>query len=106
MDYKASVRGDVLEIMVGSSVSAKNYEALQEAIIAEIEAASPKHVVMNLGETTYISSAGLRTFSTVNKVCKEAGATWELAEASPQTAQRFKLTGYVSTLTIREKNAE
>jgi len=106
MDYKINKNGDAMVVVIGDSVSAKNCETIQDDVLNEIEAMQPTLVTIDLSSTTYVSSAGLRTFSTINKICKSSGITCEIVEVSASLCQLFKLTGYASTVTIKEKTTD
>lgn len=57
-------------------------------------------VVLDCGELTYISSAGLRLLLTLQKGMKGKGGTLCLKKVMPEIMDIFRITGFTSILTI------
>lgn len=71
----------------------------EKEVVQIIEGPS-SHVVLNCGELTYTSSAGLRLLLTLQKGMKSKGGTLCLKNVMPAIMDIFRITGFTSILTI------
>ena len=85
-------------------IDAKNYEAIQNAAIGILEECdSDSQFVFDLDNVVYVSSAGLRMFSSVNKVALDHDVDYKLINLRKDILKMFQLTGYASIFKIEEK---
>jgi anti-anti-sigma factor len=59
--------------------------------------------VFDVNDVTYVSSAGLRTFSALSKECKNRGIAYSLVGLRKDIVRMFQLTGYANIFKIVEK---
>lgn len=71
-----------------------------EKVVTEILKENPEKVVLDGGELTYISSAGLRLLLTLQKGMKNRNGCFHLKNIRPEIMEIFNLTGFSSILTI------
>lgn len=86
-------------------VDAKNFQEIEEAARAEIDAVSGtiSEVEFNLSNVAYVSSAGLRMFSAVNSLAQEHGLDYSVVDLRKDILKMFQLTGYSSIFKTVEK---
>lgn len=56
------------------------------------------HLVLDLSETEYISSAGLRTLLVMAKTLGGSGGTFRLCAASPENLQVLEMVGFLNIM--------
>lgn len=88
-----------------TKVDAKNFQEIEEAAKEEINSASDSisEVEFNLGNVTYVSSAGLRMFSAINSLSQEHGLDYSVVNLRKDILKMFQLTGYSSIFRTIEK---
>ncbi len=57
-------------------------------------------LVIDMGETTYISSVGLRAFVSAQKKLNKVGGSMTLTQVKPCIMEIFEVTGFAGVLTI------
>lgn len=94
--------GSNITAVLKERIDAANYEQIQ----AEVEGLLEEGVetfTFDVNDVTYVSSAGLRMFSSVNKVCKSKGIEYKLSGLREDIMKMFRLTGYASVFKIEVK---
>lgn len=71
-----------------------------ESEVLEQVSQSPKGMVMDFSEIGYVSSAGLRVVLLAAKKVKAAGGTFVLCGISPAIREVFRVSGFLSILTV------
>lgn len=84
-------------------IDARNYEEIQKEIIDILKSKEVDEFVFDLNEITYVSSAGLRMFSAINKVAVENCIDYKLINLVSDVYRMFELTGYTGAFRIEEK---
>lgn len=89
-----STEGSTIAFHFSGEIDATNYEEIQEQIFAKLEESSFQAIEIRMRNVTYISSAGLRMFSTVKKKTQELGLELKLVGVRSDILKLFKITGY------------
>lgn len=85
-------------------IDAKNYESIQNSAIEFLKKCrEDSNFIFDLDNVIYVSSAGLRMFSSVNKVAQELNVDYKLINLRKDILKLFQLTGYASIFKIEEK---
>ena len=59
-----------------------------------------KEIVVNMEDTIYMSSVGLRVFASIQKKINASGKTMVLKNVRPQMKEIFEVTGFVGVLSF------
>lgn len=73
-----------------------------EAAINESLASGTKKMVINLGETKYVSSAGLRVFLATAKKMTAAGGAVKLCSANEVVKEILDISGFSTILDVKD----
>lgn len=73
---------------------------LLEARLKEALEQSQEDIVVNMEDTVYISSVGLRVFASIQKKANARGRIMSLTNVRPQIMEIFDVTGFVGVLNI------
>lgn len=86
-------------------IDAKNFESIQNEAITFLadEDKAISEFVFDLDNVIYVSSAGLRMFSAINKIAQQADIEYKLINLRKDILKMFQLTGYASIFKIEEK---
>lgn len=85
-------------------IDAKNFEDIQTKAINLLQDDDKiTEFVFDLDNVIYVSSAGLRMFSSVNKVAQERDVEYRLVNLRKDILKMFQLTGYASIFRIEQK---
>lgn len=94
-----------LIVKLSGKVDAVNYEKILEDVTHLLEGDNVTSLTFDVDEVNYVSSAGLRMFSGVGKLCKSKNIDYLLDGLRHDIYKMFQLTGYASILKIRVKDA-
>lgn len=89
----------VLEIFFPERVDSLNAENIKKNVNEEISQYSPEHIVMNMSETSYISSAGLRVILNTKKLVNDV----KIVEVDTSLYEIFDMTGISQMIPIEKK---
>ena len=67
-----------------------------------LAAGDAEEIAVDMTDTIYISSAGLRALLTATKTLRKKGGTVRVLNVVPQVMEVFDITGYSGFLTIGE----
>ncbi len=71
-----------------------------DARLKEVLGAGETELTIDMEETTYISSVGLRAFVSAQKKINKAGGSMVLIHVKPCILEIFEVTGFAGVLTI------
>ncbi|NBX33571.1 MAG: anti-sigma factor antagonist [Planctomycetes bacterium] len=73
-----------------------HYERVEREVVAAIESTTHRSLVLDFGDVSFVSSAGLRTLINLIKRTRTRGGTVWLAAVRPPVQQVFELSGLTS----------
>ncbi len=71
-----------------------------DARLKELLASGESRLVVDMDETTYISSVGLRAFVSAQKKINKIGGSMVLTHVKPCILEIFEVTGFAGVLTF------
>ncbi|WP_162408911.1 STAS domain-containing protein [Acuticoccus sediminis] len=96
---------DVVVFICNGRVDSNTAKTLQSTVIGRIQEGAD-HVVMDLANTNYISSAGLRVILMAGKQIKSAGGRFVLCGMQPSVRDVFEVTGFLRLFEICHSREE
>ena len=99
MQIDVAVQDGITIIKVTGRMDATTVGGFTDECQTQIRNGSGRFVV-DLGGLEYISSAGLRGILTLGKNCKAAKAALAFCSVQSMVADMFKLSGFMSILTV------
>lgn len=89
------------EIKTAKKIDASTAPALDKELKGLI-AGGEQELVVDMSETTYISSVGLRAFASAQKKMNAAGGSMVLRHAQPGVIDIFEVTGFGGVLSFEQ----
>lgn len=89
------------EIKTAKKIDASTAPALDKELKGLI-AGGEQELVVDMSETTYISSVGLRAFASAQKKMNAAGGSMVLRYAQPGVIDIFEVTGFGGVLSFEQ----
>jgi len=87
-------------VVLSGKIDASNYEEIQDKVFSILSEHRPELFVFNMDAVSYVSSAGLRMFSAVNKKTAEMETSYSLVRMREAVMKLFQMTGYASAFHI------
>ena len=97
MTIKQEKNADKLTLLIEGRIDTKTAPELEQVVKTELEGVT--ELVLDLAETSYISSAGLRVMLMAQKQMNKQG-TMKVVHASSDLMEIFEVTGFSDILTI------
>ncbi|MDO4403899.1 MAG: anti-sigma factor antagonist [Atopobiaceae bacterium] len=94
---KAQIEDDVLNVSLEGRIDANTVNEVERIIMSELDKGGAQRVVIDAGELSYISSAGLRI---IMKLLKRVGDI-TIIDASPEVYDIFEMTGFTQMMDVR-----
>ncbi len=92
-------RGEVLIVRPEGRIDTSTSDELERSLMGRLDAGLER-LVVDMGGTDYISSAGLRVLLLAAKKLRAAGGHLALAGLNPSVRQIFELAGFFSILAV------
>lgn len=87
------------EIKTGKKIDASSAPKLDKQL-KDLLAAGEDELIIDMEETTYISSVGLRAFVSAQKKLNKTGGSMTLTKVKSCIMEIFEVTGFAGVLTI------
>lgn len=99
MQIATTQHDTVLVLAVAGSVDSLSADALTQCFAEAIDAGAVR-LVVDLGQVSYTSSAGLRVLLGAVKRCRLAGGDLRLAALQPSVLRVLEIAGFTNILNI------
>ncbi len=100
---KGTVQDNKLVIELDERIETGNAKETEQKIMELLSAQSGKEICFDAEKLRYVSSAGLRVFMKVSKLCNEPV---EIIHVSPEVYDIFEVTGFTQLFKIRKQLRE
>ncbi len=100
MNITEQTENDITTLFVSGEVDGSNVADFEKAVMATIPETS--HLILDLKDLEYVSSAGLRVFLMSQKRQIAAGNTMIIRNVNEDVMEIFSITGFVKLLNIDE----
>lgn len=87
------------EVKTAPKISVSQAPELERALKSVLETEETE-IVVNMEDTIYMSSIGLRVFASIQKKVNASGKTMVLKNVCPQMKEIFEVTGFVGVLSF------
>lgn len=101
LTVELETQGDVVVFICNGRVDSNTAKTLQSTVLGRIQEGADR-VVMDLANTNYISSAGLRVILMAGKQIKAAGGRFVLCGMQPSVRDVFEVTGFLRLFEVRD----
>ncbi len=98
MTIQENREGDVITLAIDGRVDTTNAPELQTAVLNAFQKGN--HVVLDMENLAYISSAGLRALLIGHKTATSKGGSQKLINVGDMIMEIFETTGFSDILTI------
>ena len=100
---KTMLEDNRLTLFLEGRVDSNNAAAVEEGLLAAVEAHPGAGVAIDAADLEYISSAGLRVLM---KLRKRVGKALPVLNTSPEVYDIFEVTGFTELLDVRKRLRE
>ena len=97
MTIEIKVNGDTTTLAVAGRLDTTTAPTLDKTINEEIQ--TPKHLILDIKDVSYISSAGLRVLLGAQKKMQKIG-TMKVVNVCAEVMDVFEMTGFADILVI------
>ncbi len=102
MNISSRIEGDTLVLCLAGRLDGTNAQELDREWLS----ADLRHLVVDLGQCEYVSSAGLRIFLRLQREVTAKGATLTVVNVGPVVHEVLDLTGLTKIFSVRRKARE
>lgn len=99
MEYRDKFENEVLTMYLSGRITADNAEELESGVMHGLEEYKPSRVTVDLAETEYISSAGLRVIMKIVKMDIKV----DLINAGDEIYEILDMTGFTRMTEVGRK---
>ena len=100
METRKEKDGKKVKLFVSGAIDTTTSSTLDEEILKEIKGID--ELIIDLTDTNYVSSAGLRVFLKTHKTLSSNGKKFILKHPREEVMEVFDMTGFSTFLTIEE----
>ncbi len=98
-------QGDTIIAQVSGRVDGTNAAEFQDELIPVTDGSS-QSVILDLGELSYISSAGLRVILLIARTFRAKEATFTICSPTESIREIFEISGFSQIIPIHNSQAE
>lgn len=92
--------GDVLVASPTGRIDTTNYEEFKKLLHGELDAGHAKHLVIDLTNLEYVSSAGFREFFLVGRRMGRLNGTLSVCSFQPQVKELFEIAQFMTAYAV------
>jgi len=99
MEIQATERNSACVISIVGSLDALSAPEAIQFMLDQVEAGC-NHLILDLSQVDFMSSAGLRALLVVLKECRYQGGDLRLVGPNPAIANILKITGFIGVMQV------
>ena len=100
MEIKKEKKDKKLDLFVDGAIDTTTSSTLETEVFKEIKGIN--ELCIDLSDTNYVSSAGLRVFLKIHKYMNSNGGKFVIKNPREEVMEVFDMTGFSTFLTIEE----
>jgi stage II sporulation protein AA (anti-sigma F factor antagonist) len=94
--------GDILIACPSGRIDTNTYSDFKNLLHAELDRTAAKHLVIDLTDLEYVSSAGFREFFLAGRRLSRAGGTLAVCNFQPQVKELFEIAQFMTAYGVHE----
>lgn len=92
--------GDILVACPSGRLDTTTFNIFKEALNGELDNAKPRHLVVDLTDLEYVSSAGFREFFLAGRRMGREGGTLSVCSFQPQVKELFEIAQFMTAYNV------
>lgn len=102
MDCSFACDGDVLIATPSGRIDTNTYHAFKDQLNGELDRTAARHLVLDLGQLEYVSSAGFREFFLAGRRMTRGGGTLAVCNFQPQVKELFEIAQFMTAYAVHD----
>jgi len=94
--------GDVLVAAPSGRLDTNSYNDFKTALHAELDKTKARHLVIDLTDLEYVSSAGFREFFLAGRRMGREGGTLSVCSFQPQVKELFEIAQFMTAYAVHD----
>jgi stage II sporulation protein AA (anti-sigma F factor antagonist) len=105
MQCTFALDGDVLVAAPSGRLDTNTYNDFKTALHAELDKTKPRHLVIDLTDLEYVSSAGFREFFLAGRRISRDGGTLSVCSFQPAVKELFEIAQFMTAYAVYDTRA-
>jgi stage II sporulation protein AA (anti-sigma F factor antagonist) len=102
MECTFATDGNVLVAAPTGRIDTTNYHQFKDALNGELDKTKAVHLVIDLADLDYVSSAGFREFFLAGRRMTRGGGTLAVCNFQPQVKELFEIAQFMTAYALHE----
>jgi len=102
MQCTFALDGDVLVAAPAGRLDTNTYHEFKTALNAELDQTKPRHLVIDLTDLEYVSSAGFREFFLAGRRMGRDGGTLSVCSFQPAVKELFEIAQFMTAYAVHD----
>ena len=94
--------GDILVACPSGRLDTNTYNDFKTALHAELDKTKAKHLIVDLADLEYVSSAGFREFFLAGRRMSRDGGTLTVCSFQPQVKELFDIAQFMTAYAVHD----
>lgn len=94
--------GDILVACPSGRIDTTTYNDFKTALHAKLDEAKPRHLVVDLADVEYVSSAGFREFFLAGRRMGRDGGSLSVCSFQPQVKELFDIAQFMTAYAVHD----
>jgi stage II sporulation protein AA (anti-sigma F factor antagonist) len=102
MQCSFALDGDILVAAPSGRLDTNTYNDFKTALNAELDKTKAKHLVVDLADLEYVSSAGFREFFLAGRRMSRDGGTLSVCSFQPAVKELFEIAQFMTAYAVHD----